>query len=113
MVAVKQYPHFLYTLVPGGDSYQDEAGNWVETPDTWAFKTICREETNGRGTSIQGADGKALVFSSLVLLSRGAGKVANGSTIRVCNTKDAEFSVRIEKTVLNCDISTLHGRIWL
>lgn len=113
MVAVKQYPHFLFVLVPGGDSYQDNEGNWVEVPDSWTFHSICREETNGRGTTIQGADGNALVFSSLVLLPRGVERVANGTQVRVCDQKNENGPVRIDKPVQGCDIGQLHGRIWL
>lgn len=109
-----QYGHFLYKLLQGGDSVQDEdSGEWVPAPSTWVFHSTCREETNGRGTMIQGADGKALVFSSIVLLPKGALKVKEGTMVRVTETKDPEGPQRAEGSVLNCDISSMHGRLWV
>ena len=110
---VKQYEHFLYRYVLGGDSVQDADGNWVTSAPGWVFHSNCREETNGKGTTIQGTDGKATLFSSLVLLPKGALKIAEGTAVKVCNAKDPNSETRIEKPVLKCDISKLHGRLWL
>ena len=111
---VKQYGHFLYKETQGADSVQDEdSGEWVPAPPTWVFHSTCREETNGRGTMIQGADSKALVFSSLVLLPRGATKIPEGTVILVSETKDPEGPQRAEGSVLKCDISSMHGRLWV
>lgn len=113
MVAVKQYPHFLYVQGQSIDSTRDADGNWVAATQVWTYHSTCREETNGKGAVIQGADAGALVFSSLVLLPRGATKVPEGKVVRACDTKSSTESIRIEKPVLKCDISPQHGRIWL
>lgn len=113
MVKQRQYGHFLYKQVLGGNSVQDGDGNWVTPAPSWELHSNCREETNGKGHSIQGSDGKALVFSSLILLPKGATKVSEGTVIRVTETEDPEGPLRIEKAVEKCDISSMHGRIWV
>lgn len=110
---VKQYGHFLFKMVLGGDAVQDDDGTWVTPSPTWVFHSPCREETNGRGNVIQGADGQALVFSSIVLLPKGAVKIQEGTKVRVTEIKDPEGTLRVEKQVMKCDISQMHGRIWL
>lgn len=113
MVAVKQYGHFIYRQVQGGDSVQNEEGEWVPAPASWIFHSTCREEPNGKGTVIQGADGKALVFSSLVLLPKGTVRIPEGTMVKIVETKDPEGLLRIRGSVLKCDISSLHGRLWV
>lgn len=110
---VTQYPHFLFKLTSGSDAVQDADGNWVSPNPTWEFHSACREETNGKGSVIQGEDGKAIVFSSLVLFPKGAAKVQEGTAVRVVNSEDPASELRIERPVLKCDISQLHGRLWL
>jgi len=110
---VKQYPHFLYKLTAGSYAAQNEEGNWVSADPTWEFHSACREETNGKGSLVQGPDGKSIVFSSLVLLPKGAAKLTEGTTVRVVNSEDPASELRIERPVLKCDISQMHGRLWL
>lgn len=113
MVAIKQYGHFIYKQVQGGDSVQNEEGQWVPEPASWVFHSACREETNGKGTVIQGAGGQALVFSSLVLLPKGAVKIPEGTVVIVSETLDPEGPTRAKGAVLKCDISSMHGRLWV
>ncbi|MGE5498467.1 MAG: DUF6093 family protein [Syntrophothermus sp.] len=114
MVGTKQYGHFLFKQVQSGDSVQDpDTGEWTPAPPAWVFHSVCREETNGRGNIIQGADGEALVFSSLVLLPKGTARIPEGTLIRVTEVKDPEGQKRIQGAVLKCDIGNLHGRIWV
>lgn len=112
---MKQYNHYLFVLAFDGDedSVQDANGNW-ETPNKdWEFHSVCREETNGKGSMIQGADGQALVFSSLVQLPKGTKKVPEGTKVRVCESQDPESVLRIEGQVLKFDSGQLHCRLWV
>lgn len=51
-MVTKQYPHYLFAVVAGGESVQDENGNWSESNTTNTFVSMCREETDGRGSEI-------------------------------------------------------------
>ena len=64
-MAIKQYPHYLFVRIVS-ESVQDSDGNWTTPSDSWLLHSICREETNGKGSMINGADGKAIVFSSTI-----------------------------------------------
>ena len=57
---VVQYPHFLFAVVPGGESTQDENGDWSDSDTTNVFMSMCREETDGRGSEIQVAGAESI-----------------------------------------------------
>lgn len=108
-----QYPHFLYVKSTGGASTQDAEGNWITYTPSWVFHSVCREETNGSGRQVNGSDGKAVVYSSMVYLPKGVASVPDNVEILVVTTQDPEALIRVKGTCLKCDITTLHGRIWV
>jgi len=40
---VEQYPHYLFSIL-GGESVQDDEGNWSDSETTTEFISVCREE---------------------------------------------------------------------
>lgn len=109
---MKQYPHFLFVRAVGS-STQDSEGNWVPASDTVALHSVCREETNGKGTTINGTDGKAIVYSSMVYLPRTALRIKEGTEVFVCETEDGLGIIRIKGQVLKFDANQLNARIWV
>ena len=111
-MALKQYPHYLFAIVAGGESVQDENGNWSDSESTPTFLSACREETNNRGTELQVAGGTFHVFASLIQLPKNAPKVEVGTSIFVSDNADGT-GVRVKGLVLKCDVGQLHNRVWI
>ena len=109
---VRQYPHYLFAILSGGDSVQDEDGNWSDAIPENALVSKCREETDGRGTEIQAADGTFHKFTSLVQLPKGTQRVEAGTQVFVADNPDGT-GVRITGTVLKFDAGQLHSRLWV
>ena len=110
---VRQYPHYLFAVKCEIEAYKDGGGNWVQPDDaTPEMVSMCREETNGKGTQIQVAGGTFHVFASLVQLPKGVPVVADGTTVFVSNDPDG-MDVRIKGTALKFDNGQLHSRLWL
>jgi hypothetical protein len=112
---VKQYPHYLYILtVPA--STQDASGNWVNNTGnstSWTFHSVCREETNGKGSTINGPDGKSIVYSSAVYLPKSAGNIKEGATVVISQFNDPTDGVRIKGQALKFDNGQLSKRLWV
>jgi len=113
---IVQYPHYLFAVNAGGDSVQDENGNWSDAETTTIFLSACREETDGRGSEIQVAGGTFHRFTSLIQLPKGKGvcntPVQVGSTIFVANDADGT-DIRIQGVVLKYDVGQIHSRLWV
>lgn len=113
-MVIRQYSHFLFVKSLGGDSVQDEKGNWSVAPkEEWVLHSVCREETNGKGATIQGTDGKARVFSSLIQLPKGTPRIPEGTTILVSETEDHAGPIRIQGEAMKFDNGQLHCRLWV
>lgn len=114
---VTQYNHFLFKQSLGGDSVQDADGNWVTNTPRWVFHSVCREETNGKGSAINTADGKTIVFSSLIQLPKNVERIAENTPILVSEliseTNDPEGVIRIQGPTLKFDNGQLHCRLWV
>lgn len=108
---VDQYPHFLFAVL-GGESAQDDEGNWIDSETITEFISACREETNGRGAEIQVAGGTFHRFTSLIQLPKGSKMVEVGTSIFVANDQDGS-DVRIQGVVLKFDKGQLHNRLWI
>lgn len=108
-----QYPHFLFVKLSGGESVQDSSGNWVSQPATWGLHSACREETNGKGATINGSDGKAIVFSSLLFLPRGTARIPEGTEVLVVETNNETDTPRVQGTVKKFDNGQLNTSIWI
>ena len=78
-----QYPQYLYALQHDGESVQLPNGSWETPAAAWELKAACREETNGKGSTIQTADGETRVFASLIQLPKGTAKVPEGTQVIV------------------------------
>lgn len=111
-MVTKQYPHYLFAVVAGDESVQDETGNWSESGTTNMFVSMCREETDGRGSEIQVAGGKFRRFTSLVQLPKGAPEVEDGTSVFVSNNEDGT-DIRISGEALKFDAGQLHSRLWV
>lgn len=78
-----QYPQYLYALQHDGESVQLPNGSWKTPAAAWELKAACREETNGKGSTIQTADGETRVFASLIQLPKGTAKIPEGTQVIV------------------------------
>ncbi|MFA5651091.1 MAG: hypothetical protein WC914_08105 [Proteiniphilum sp.] len=123
-----QYPQGLFkkTITP---SQQLPNGSWTEETEAWQAVSACREETNGRGTMINTADGRAIAFSSLIQAPKGTPRVDEGTEVII--STDAQLDVTkllnadfvttakqqgiivAQGTCLKCDSGRLHTRIWI
>lgn len=108
---VRQYPHFLFAVL-GGESVQDEDGNWIEAKETVQFLSMCREETDGRGSEVQVAGGTFRKYTSLVQLPKGAQPIEDGTKVFVADNADGT-SVRVKGVSLKYDCGQLHSRLWV
>ena len=59
--------------------------------------SICREETNGAGRTINGPDGNAIVFSSMIYTPKGITKIAEGTQVLVSETDSADGVCRNQR----------------
>lgn len=109
----KQYPHFLYVKVMGGNSTRDDAGNWIAAGEEFMFHTICREETNGKGHVINGQDGKSIIYSSIVYMPKSVARLKEGAEIAIYESKDTNSVCLIRKQVLKFDAGQLGCRLWV
>lgn len=108
---VKQYPHYLF-IEDATESYQDELGNWVVSETSCKFISMCREETNGKGTELKIAGGDFIKASSLVQCPTTCPIVENGTKIIVADDPDCH-NVRISGVSLKFDKGQLHSRLWV
>lgn len=111
MARIEQYPHYLFA-VETSESHQDEDGNWIPGSTTIVYKGKCREETNGKGSQIQLAGGNFHIFSSLIQLPKGTGKINEGSEVIITDDANGE-DIRIKGKVLKFDKGQLHSRLWV
>jgi hypothetical protein len=109
---VKQYPHYLFAVIAGDESVQDENGNWTEAQESVEFVSMCREETNGKGSQIQIAGGTFYLFASLIQSPKNSTRVDVGTMVFVAND-EAGLDIRIKGQSLKFDNGQLHNRLWL
>jgi len=109
---MKRYPHFLYGASLATDSTRDDNGGYVAQTATNPLISVCREETDGRGLEIQGADGKFHKYSSVVYLPLGCPDVEFGRPIYIRDSTTSTAD-RIKGTVLKFDRSQMHCRLWV
>lgn len=111
MAMVRQYPHFLF-LETAPDSVQDENGDFQDVEAQRIFISMCREETDGKGSRTQVAGGDYTTAGALVQLPLTCPKIDNGAMVVIANDKDC-LDVRIGGLVKNFSIGQLHSRLWL
>ena len=110
-MSVKQYPHFLF-IEEAGESVQDEQGNWTECIMSHKFISMCREETDGKGTEYQVAGGEYQKATSIIQCPKSCPKVAKGTRVIIANDKECT-DIRIAGICLNFDPAQLHSRLWV
>lgn len=123
-----QYPQYLYALQHNGESVQLPNGSWETPAAAWELKAACREETNGKGSTIQTADGETRVFASLIQLPKGTVKIPEGTQVivtreevevsQLANTDFVEAAkatglVVVTGTCEKFDPGRLHCRLWI
>lgn len=109
---IAQYPHYLYVHVVG-TSVQDASGNWTTPSESWKLHSMCREETNGKGSVINDADGRSVVYSSVIYLPKSAAEIVAGTEIVVSQFNDYDDGVRIKAMVIKFENGQLNKRIWV
>lgn len=109
---VTQYNHYLFKLVAPASVLNGD-GNWTTGTPQWVLHSVCREETNGKGSAMQTADGKTIIFSSLIHLPKGAERIAENTPILVSETNNHEGVIRIQGPTLKFDNGQLHCRLWV
>lgn len=122
-----QYYQYLYVL-ENDEAVQLPNGSWDSAAGGWVLKAACREETNGKGSTIQTADGKTRVFASLIQLPKGTPKVPEGTQVVVTREEvdvtqlsNTEFIASAKETGVvvvtgTCekfDPGRLHCRLWI
>ncbi len=122
-----QYPQRLYSKTIQ-EAIQLPNGSWQPETEVWELVASCREETNGKGTMINTADGRALAFTSLIQLPKGTSKIDEGKEIIIATEEldteklnDTEYVNAAKQTgkivatgiVLKCDVGRLHTRAWI
>lgn len=109
---MKQYPHFLF-IKKVSESVQDASGNWTNESESWSFHSICREQSNGKGATVNSQDAKTIVFSSLVHLPFKSPLINEGTEIFISGKNTTAGVSRIKGQVLKFDTGQLHNRLWL
>ena len=127
-VASRQYPHYLYKRTSNGEAVQDANGSWKAFDAEWTLHSICREETNGKSTQIQAANGKFVTFASLIQIPKGVQRIPEGMERAVADEplepsrllnqetmEEAKISgiIRISGVCLKFDKGRLHCRLWV
>lgn len=109
---MKQYPYFLF-IKTTSESTQDDKGNWSSGSKNWSFHSICREQTNGKGSAVNSQDGKAIVFSSVIHLPLNSARIKEGTEVLISETNTSVGASRISGQVLKYDAGQIHNRLWL
>lgn len=127
-VVNRQYPHYLYKRTTDGEAVQDANGSWQTSGGAWTYHSPCREETNGKGTQIQAANGKFVTFASLIQIPVGVERIPEGVEVAVAEEPlepsvlldqafmaEAKISgiIRISGECLKFDKGRLHCRLWV
>ena len=108
---VNQYPHYLFA-VKTSESEQGEDGYWSDGESSIELLSMCREETDDRGSEVQTADGTYRKFSSLIQMPKGRLTIKEGTRVFVAEDADGDF-VRVWGVVLKFDKGQLHSRLWV
>ncbi len=123
-----QYPQYLYAFNNDEEAVQLPNGSWKETVPSWELKAACREETNGKGSTIQTANGNTLVFASLIQLPKGTARINEGTEVLVTR-EEVEPNQLLEPGFIDSakisglvvakgicekyDYGRLHCRLWI
>jgi hypothetical protein len=127
MVDFRPYYQYLYVSLHG-EATRLPNGSWETDGGAWELRGPCREETNGKGTTIHTADGRTLAFSSLVQLPAGTPRTDEGTEVLVSRETldpsklyDPDFLSAAKSSglivahgvCLKYDFGRLHCRMWI
>jgi hypothetical protein len=128
MVTSYQYPHYLYALRNEEATQNPNNGSWEASPAVWELKSICREETNGKGHTIATSGGETIVFSSLIQIPKGTPRINEGTQVAVTRvellpdellSQDFIEQRKIDGAIvavgkcMKYDFGRLHCRLWI
>lgn len=123
-----QYPHYLYTR-SSDEATQNEVGSYTTAGAAITLCGRCREETNGKGTRVEVAEGVYRVYTALIQMPAGQPRIPEGTEVFVTSQEleDPELLLdpdsvqelsqsgllRISGENLKHDQGRLHDRIWV
>jgi hypothetical protein len=129
MVATPQYPQYLYAMQHEAQAKQNpDTGSWETLTAIWELKGICREETDGKGQSVQTGGGEATVFSSIVCLPQETPRISEGTQVAITREKvkpddflSSDFMgqgkisglIVASGKCMKYDAGRLHCRLWI
>jgi hypothetical protein len=93
-----------------GSAVRDANGDWITPDGVWASVSECRDEPNDKGTKIEGEDGEAVTYGSLVFLPEDCPEVIRGSEIRVI---DSESNVVLQGTARRFKRYRKNAKLWV
>ncbi|MDR1585385.1 MAG: hypothetical protein LBS07_04320 [Prevotellaceae bacterium] len=123
-----QYPQYLYALRTEEATQNPNTGSWETGPAIWELKSICREETNGKGHTVTTSGGETIVFASLIQIPKGTTRINEGTQIAVTRTEVEPDKLLNEDFIeqskisglivaagkcMKYDIGRLHHRLWI
>lgn len=122
-----QYYQYLYVL-DNGEAVKLPNGSWDNGTNGWELKAACREETNGKGATIQTADRKDFVFASLIQFPKGTQRINEGTEI-IVTQEEVDTKQLLEPGFIDSakitglvvvtgvcqkfDLGRLHCRMWI
>lgn len=109
---VRQYPHTLYGESLSANSTRDGDGNWNSQSALTEELSSCREESDGRGREVQGADGKFHRYSSIIYLPKSCPDIEFGRKVFVKDTMSSTI-YRATGSVIKFERNQLNCRIWI
>ena len=127
VTATHQYYQYLFVR-RDSEAVQLPNGSWDTSDGSWELVAACREETNGKGTTIVTANGETRVFASLIHLPKGTARINEGTEVAVlreavdaAQLSEADFIETAKITGLvvatgTCqkfDLGRLHCRLWI
>ena len=105
------YPHYLY-IIQNNSSKNPITKEWIESDSFEYFISKCKEQVNGAGKVINGADGKTISFNSVIHLPLSTPDLNIGDEVIVF-TDSRKHYPRIKGKVLRFSRDTMHCRLWV
>ena len=104
------YPHYLY-IVDSVSGIDEDTGEAYSSEDE-VFYSSCKEQVNGSGKLINGADGATISYSSVIHLPLITEPIKVGAEVLVYSDENKSH-LRIKGRVLRFSVDTMHCRLWV
>jgi len=107
------YPHYLH--IRQKNIVQNPlTGEFTQNSSSLQFVSECREQVNGAGKVINGADGDTITYSSVIHLPLDCPTIQVGADIEVYNDfTTSQSQLRIKGKVLRFSRDLMHCRLWV